>query len=438
MTAANNALLYNAVLEGVLAGVISGRPLTAKNTGTPPAIGTADASYSAIVGQATDIAVAIDALIPTDDTASPQPAGTQPISVITTGVAIVPSTGAIQYGQIGKSRLLSAAVMGFMEGRNYGQNGSVAILPSVDLTALATIISANYEFFATALAQPHSSPVINNQLIYQAAYNAFLAGSLLKNPSTFSNDAVTVEIAGTASELALAVDALIPFDATISASSSNGAALAPSTDVIQQTQFGKFRLIYSIVLAYYEGRNTLSNQLTNSALIAAWVATQGPNIAAMYNASVGNIFVSGAAVKNNPLLWNEAYCGFIAGNLAGRPTTSTSNTDTAYEAIAAAAVAFANEVDTTVGAPDVVGTPVPTGTQPISNAEGAGALPPTTGTIQEGELGKTGLMWAICRAQIHGRPLLNNTLDTTASTYSALAQSIVALYLVSALALTTP
>jgi hypothetical protein len=435
MVAANNALLFNAALEGFVAGTVKGRWLTAINSGTPPATGTKDPSYLALVGQAAFFAEALDAAVPTDDVASPQPAGTQAISVITTGVAIATTTGPIQFGQLSKCRLFAGTALGFVEGRYYPQPST---LTNTQLASLAASVAATYQQIALPVVQPVTiSPVSNNELLYYAAYAAAIAGTFSATPGGIPS-AQLGAVEGYIQFLASAIDAGIANDATISTNASGGPAAAPSTGAIQIAQYGKTKLLYSIVLAVSEQRNPLSLGFTTNPEFQAWAAEVAPAIIGAYKALVGGVTVGATAILN-PLLYNEAYAGFIAGKFAGRPITATSSTDASYVAIGAAATAFATEVDATVGAADVAGTPVPAGTQAITtSAEPNGAIIPTTGTIQEGQLGKTGILWAICRGVEWGRPLLGNALDTTASAYLPIAQSVVALYLDLAAALTTP
>jgi hypothetical protein len=436
MVAPNNAILYNASIESFVAGLVRDRWLTEKNTGTPPAIGTADPSYAAIVAQATNFAVELDSKIPTDDVASPQPAGTQAISVVTTGVAIAPTTGPIQFGQISKYRLFAASVLGMVEGRYYGQPAN---LTASQLSSLAASVAATYNQVAIVVVQP-LAPVTptNNELLYFAAYAGAVAGTFSATPGGIPAD-LLLAAEGYIQFLCVAIDAAIANDATISTGASNGPAVAPSTGAIQTAQLGKTRLLYSIVLATQQARNPISVGLTTNPEFTAWGVAVAPAIVAAYKAMVGGLTPAGSGSILNPVLYNEAYCGFVAGKLSGRPITSTSATDPNYVAISAAAVAFATEVDAAVGAGDFAGTAVPTGTQAITvSAEPNTTIVPTTGTIQEGQLGKTGLMWAICRGVQNGRPLLGDSLDTTAASYSAIAQSIVALYLDLTLALLTP
>jgi hypothetical protein len=445
----DNALLYNAAISGMTAGSIKGRWLTAVNSGTPPAIGTADPSYAAIASQCTAFATEVDSLLPNDHAGSVNPAGTQAISVVGTGVAIVPSTGAIQMAQLGKARLLEALAHGAIEGRYYAQPTA---LTAAELASVATQIEDAYDVLAAVYVQPVTSPdTLNNQLIYYGAYNGAIAGMLAGCPdvSQVDNEGEFLNaLSLIALTLAAAVDTGIAYDATITQAAENGLPAVPepdATNIIQMAELAKYRLMHSIAFATMYQRNALSLVLSqfgnNAPALATWCTSVAAPLIALYKATVGNLITTlVASTINNPGLWNEAYAGFIAGNFAGRPITDTSDTDPNYEAVSNAAVAFATEVDAAVGAQDLAGGPVPTGTTAITvdSDEKPTVIIPTTGTIQEAELGKTGIMWAICRGVNHGRPLLGTTADTTDATYSAISQSVVALYLKLATVLNTP
>jgi hypothetical protein len=443
MVAPNNALLYNAAIEGLVAGAIKGRWLTKVNSGTPPAIGTPDASYAALAAQATQLATEFDSQVTNDHAGAAQPTGTQAISVVTTGVAIVPSTGAIQFGQIEKTRLMAACAINVLEGRPY------TAIPAAELLGIATGVSELYLAAAAAIEQPQSALVsINNQLLLYAVYAGVIAGANLGSDSSNpASDFVTLEAYAVA--LAVAVDALVANDAGISAGAgtgNGGAAIAPEPDtgfVIQLNQLGKVRLMYSATLAYLESRSPVSITAATTETITAWGVSNAGPIAALYRAGLVNLQVAPVNLFN-PELWNQAYCGYIEGVMAGRPFTSTSHTDANYVAVCLAAKAFATEIDTTVGAIDVAGTPVPVATQAISvNVQEGPTLNsdivPSTGPITEGQQAKGGILWAICRGVMWGRSILGNpSVDDTAATYTNIAESVVALYLELATILNTP
>lgn len=452
MVAPNNSLLYNAAAEGLVAGAVKGRWLTAKNSGTPPAIGTPDPSYAALAAQVTALATEFDSKVPNDHAGAAQPTGTQAISVVTTGVAIVPSTGAIQFGEIMKTRLMAGLSISVLEGRPY------TALTSSELSSIANAVSAIYLDAAALIVQPATFLVsVNNQLLIFAALAGALAGFNLGGNTSFPTDSTTnVQIfLGYALALGVAIDGLIANDASISASSGSGnggAAIAPEPDsgaVIQLNQLGKARLMYSCVLAYLESRSPgsitfgASSAPPNSTEINAWGTTNAPAIVALYKAGLANLQVAPVNLFN-PELWNQAYCGYIEGVMSGRPFTATLSTDPSYVAICLAAKAFATEVDTTVGAADVSGGAVPTGTSPITflfqeSPPQNSDIVPTTGTITEAQNGKGGLMWAICRGVNWGRTILGiPAQDNTPATYSGIAASVVALYLELTTALNTP
>ena len=468
----NNNLFYNAAIEGYVAGSLKGRTLAGGspiaplvNSGTPPAIGaTPDPSFAAIALAATSWAGTLDAAIPTDDSASPQPAATIPTSVITTGVAIVPSTdatGETQFAQLAKARLVALASLGVFSGRYDAQPPADFDIidgtpTAIDYTSRATIIAAFYQKFAASVIAGASA---NNLILsFGCAWGGF-AALLSGSPESAPIDTLTEQALAFAGALAGTVDLLIPFDATITISDVNGFPLAPTgaPSGPQQFQYAKMRLIESITLAYLEERNTFGLAAQNpgsdlSPALAAWATANAPVIANAYAGLLAGLDLSTTSTGNNPTLYNEAYCGFVAGALAARPfgfgpvsgdepPAVLPSSDPFYAAIADAAVAFALEVDTTVGGIDSTahGTiPTGAGTQPITVTTSGtqGVVSPTTGALQTAQMGKTGLMWGLCRAVQWGKPLVGNVDDVTPSTYSPAAQSIVAAYLELCTALT--
>ena len=469
----NNNLFYNAAIEGYVAGSLKGRTLAGGspiaplvNSGTPPAIGgTPDPSFAAIALAAERWAGTLDAAIPTDDSESPQPGTSIPTSVITTGVAIVPSTdatGETQFAQLAKARLVALASLGVFSGRYDAQppadfNIIDGTPTAIDYTSRASLVAAFYQEFAASVIAGASA---NNLILsFGCAWGAF-AALLSGSPESAPIDTPTEQAFAFAGALAGAVDLLIPFDATITISDVNGFPLAPTgapgPSGPQQFQYAKMRLIESITLAYLEERNTFGLAAQNpgsdlSPAIAAWATANAPVIANAYAGLLAGLDLSTTSTVNNPTLYNEAYCGFVAGALAARPfgygTTVVvdgvvttvppfplPSSDPSYAAIAAAAVAFAEEVDATVGGIDSAASgtiPTGAGTQPITVTTSGtqGAVSPTTGALQTAQMGKTGLMWGLCRAVQWGKPLVGNVDDVTSSTYSPAAQSIVAAYL---------
>ena len=447
MTTLNNALLWNASLEGYLAGQLSNRRITAVNTGTPPAIGTPDPSYAALAAEGTPWATAMDAATPNDNASalpgSAVPSGTIPISVIATGVAIVPSTdgtGDTEYAQVVKARTLAACALAVFESRYYaGTTGAAAPLTQAEFLALTAAVEAMYlESVGGVLGG--KSLGTQHSFLLQNAVLAGGIGAIFGKTQNFTNDLTFETALGYVAALAQAVDLLIANavtigDGAVTLNQGSGYPVAPTTGVKQDAVLGAFRLLFSITLAYLETRPT--GQLLASVPVAGltpWGTTNAPPVAAVFAAAQGGL-CTGGSTPNNPLLYNEAYCAFIAANLAGRPFTSPSASDANYVAVSAAAAAFARSVDAAI--PPDNGSGVPVGTVPI-NLEAVTAIP-SSGTTQEAQLGKTGLLWGICRGTMRGRPLLGNALDTTTSTYNAVAASIASLYLeMASVCLNTP
>jgi hypothetical protein len=485
MTFPNNVLIYNASIVGYLAGHIRGRRLTQVNTGTPPSIGVPSPSYASLASEATQWAEALDATIAPDISPNGVPTGTQYISVVTGGVGVAiaptsvaspppPTGGQITQAQIAKVRLIEMLSLAAFETRYYAQPEP---LTDAEFASLASTVSGSYlgtSGSGIVLADIASTPVIgltNNNLIGQAVFDGFIGGLLLLNQGSAQAVPITALAYSAAAVLAFEVDALVPFDASITVSTGDHDALTPgvistANAGTESLQIGKTRLMLSIVLAVMETRSTFSLSQFGTgvggigsvdlAAIGAWAEEVAPAIAAVYTACVGNSNagaftpgspgIVGSAATAPPVptpmgsgpdelwnvgLFNEAYCGFIAANLSGRPITATSSADPFYVALAMAAQVFAKQTDLAVAAADTTGSDVPTGTQFITAGGdfGANLAPPATGPIQQGILGKTGVMWAICRGVQHGRPLIGNLLDTTAATYTTVTASIVSLYL---------
>jgi hypothetical protein len=446
-----NAIFFNAAIEGYIAGSIKGRALTETNpNGTPPAIGVPpNASYAALAAQAILWAEALDNYIPTDDVAAPQPAGTIATGVVSTGVAIIPTTGTIQFGQLAKSRLVAALTYGAFSGR-YDAEPTVDEPTEGQYVTTAAAVAALYQ----GLALPVISGATGHNLVleYGTAWGA-MAGIITDTQPLVLN----VDTYAFAGALALAVDTAIANDGTISQGSGMPLTPAVSPSGPQQFQLAKMRLIESIALAFLQGRSTTSLVAQNPGselgpFITAWTAANAPVIVAAYTGLVTGLDLTTTSAHKNPTLYNEAYCGFVAAALGARPfgfaftesgSTVLPSSDPSYVAIAAAAAAFAFEVDTTVGGIDSVaaGT-IPTGAGTpaitLTTAGTQGAVEPTTGTLQEGQLGKTGLMWALCSGAQYGRPLLGDVEDTNSATYTASAQAIVSAYLELCTALNTP
>ena len=384
--------------------------------------------------------------------------------------------GAVAQAQLAKGRLVEMLSLSAFEERWYAsprQGQFQSALTAAEFAPLADLISGSYlgtTGLALADIGSNLSGFTNNNLLAQAAFDGFIGGILVGNQGDVGPITQTTLAFATGAGYAFEIDALVPFDSSITISTTNQGALSPgnftspSSLGTESMEVGKTRLMLSIALATTEARTTFSLQQfagANEAAITAWSQEVAPPVAACYTACVG-LANAGAYVPGSPGivgdgttptpqrptvnglwnvgLYNEAYCGFIAGVLAGRPITSNKTSDSFYVALAAAAQVFAAQIDLTVGASDVTGADVPTGTQFITfgGDGGANLVGPATGPIQQGVLGKTGLMWAICRGVMHGRPLLGNALDVTPATYEAISTSIVALYLEMTTALQLP
>ena len=384
--------------------------------------------------------------------------------------------GAVAQAQLAKGRLVEMLSLSAFEERWYAsprQGQFQSALTAAEFAPLAGLISGSYlgtTGLALADIGSNLSGFTNNNLLAQAAFDGFIGGILVGNQGDVGPITQTTLAFATGAGYAFEIDALVPFDSSITISTTNQGALSPgnftspSSLGTESMEVGKTRLMLSIALATTEARTTFSLQQfagANEAAITAWSQEVAPPVAACYTACVG-LANAGAYVPGSPGivgdgtaptpqrptvnglwnvgLYNEAYCGFIAGVLAGRPITSNKTSDSFYVALAAAAQVFAAQIDLTVGASDVTGADVPTGTQFITfgGDGGANLAAPTTGPVQQGALGKTGLMWAICRGVMHGRPLLGSTLDVTSATYEAISTSIVALYLEMTTALQLP
>jgi hypothetical protein len=425
MTTPNNSLLLNASIAGLLAGNLADRWVTAVNSSAPPAIGTPDVSYAAIASFGTLWSGQTDTAVPNDHVGAAQPTNSAPISVVTTGVAIAPSSslGGVTQAQLGKARLIEAFAQGIMEDR-YPSLPTGQLPTGTQLAPFAQVVAAEY-LAAVPNLQPGLSgaslPAGNNNLLQNAAFTGYMAAKAgNKVPtSTSSTDTNYMAMAASALTYAQAVDAGIVNDSGISQGS--GLAAVPTTGLIADNQLAKTRLLHAIVGA----RARIDTPL---------------NAVACYTACVGNISTGTSNPPNNNILRNAAFCGFISGLLTGRDLLSASSSDTFYVALASAAAQFALAVDAAVAAADISGgAVVPSGTVGITTSgSNPTGVTPSTGTIAEAQLGKEAIMYGICRGVNKGRSLLGNSLDTTLSTYSAIASSIVALYLEMATVLNTP
>jgi hypothetical protein len=122
----------------------------------------------------------------------------------------------------------------------------------------------------------------NNDLLYNAALTACFA-ALTAGSSPVGGPSGGYDQTGPVA-VATAIDAAIAFDSTITTSSSNPAALAPSTSAIATNQMAKAQALHSIVFAVYMGKTVLPGGGPSSVLAA--LAT---NIETLYAAAITGI-----------------------------------------------------------------------------------------------------------------------------------------------------
>ncbi len=139
--AISNVLLYNAALNGYLAGALAGAPQS-----DPTSL-----DYKPIVDQAVVFATAMDAAIAMDNVGAPQPAGTTAISVAGgggVGVAITPAAGsALIEAQAVKPQLMQALCFGaafqrFTTGLSAGNY--TTLIAAIKAVYFQTLLSASY------------------------------------------------------------------------------------------------------------------------------------------------------------------------------------------------------------------------------------------------------------------------------------------------------
>ena len=121
-----NPLLYNAALAGFIGGAIAGQQLTSVTS----------AQYNTLVAAGVAFATEVDSKIAADVAATPQPAGSQAITVGATSIA--PTTGPIIEGEVGKSGFMKAICFGVMFQR-YSLDATAA-----DYSALAAAAAVLY------------------------------------------------------------------------------------------------------------------------------------------------------------------------------------------------------------------------------------------------------------------------------------------------------
>ena len=118
----------------------------------------------------------------------------------------------------------------------------------------------------------------NNDLIYNAVISGFIAASNAGRDIINGNaggDLPWATQSASAIALAVAVDALVSFDAELATSSSNPAPLAPTSGLIQGNQLAKTSLMTQIVTSALVGRSI-------QALTSDTIAEYAPAIQGQY------------------------------------------------------------------------------------------------------------------------------------------------------------
>jgi hypothetical protein len=137
-----------------------------------------------------------------------------------------------------------------------------------------------------------------------------------------------------------------------------------------------------------------------------------------------------AYVAVNPLLFNAALAGFLAGMFGGQNPTDATAVD--YTNVVSQANAFAEAVDTAIGVDASI------------TAAGV-AIAPTTGTIQEKEVAKPGILFGLAFAAAFqhyygpiGGTFTPQDFTTAGTPGAALVAGIKAIYTQCVTAILTP
>jgi hypothetical protein len=116
---------------------------------------------------------------------------------------------------------------------------------------------------------------------------------------------------------------------------------------------------------------------------------------------------------NNQTIFNQAFNGYMAGALSGRPIADTVAAD--YSSLVTSGLAFAQEVDANI----------PTDAE-LSTGAGGTTIAPAAGAAAANAYAKSSLMFSLCLGYWQGR--LNNTPDPVATDYLSIALAIKAAY----------
>ena len=108
----------------------------------------------------------------------------------------------------------------------------------------------------------------NNQAIYNAAYDGFLAGALAGKVYTDEVAADYASLSVSAGAFATELDSVISTDANLSTGAA-GTSVPPTTNVLTSNQLAKTHLMFSLCFGYWSGRfnsDNVPSDYTNSAL----------------------------------------------------------------------------------------------------------------------------------------------------------------------------
>src|SRR5208282_1299060 len=201
-------------------------------------------------------------------------------------------------------------------------------LTAAEFASLAELVSGSYlGTTGLALADIGSdlTGLTNNNLLAQAAFDGFIGGILVGNQGDVGPIAQTTLAFAAGLGYAFEIDALVPFDSSITVSTANQGALppgnftSPSSLGTESLEVGKTRLMLSIALATTEARTTFSLQQfagANEAAIIAWSQEVAPPVAACYTACVG-LSNAGAYIPGSP--------GIVGDGTAPTPQRPTVN-----------------------------------------------------------------------------------------------------------------
>jgi hypothetical protein len=116
----------------------------------------------------------------------------------------------------------------------------------------------------------------NNQSIYNAAYDGFLAGALAGKVYTDETAADYATLTASATAFATEQDSVIATDPELS-TGAGGTTVPPTTNVLTQNQLAKVHLMFSLCFGYWSGRfnsDNVPSDYTNSALAIKAVYTE--------------------------------------------------------------------------------------------------------------------------------------------------------------------